>query len=200
MEDEQRVVQQQQLIADLWSHRSHHCHAFTTPHDAVSQIATALLGMARTDFAAPASSYRHTHVQLQRAHTPPFGTCHVQAALRDSIALDPPLLPSQVGRVLLLTHSNSLIYLLIYPLTHSTHTIALDPPLLPSHVGRVLLLTHSNSLIYSLIYPLTHSTHAIALDLLPLPSQVGHVLLLTHPKTLMYSLIYPLTLPTHSTD
>ena len=109
MEDEQRVVQQQQLIADLWSHRSHHCHAFTTPHDAVSQIATALLGMARTDFAAPASSHRHTHVNPQRAHTPPFGTCHVQAALRGAIALDPPLLPSQVGCVLLLTHSNSLI-------------------------------------------------------------------------------------------
>jgi len=95
--------------------------------------------------------------------------------------------------VLLLTHSNSLIYLLIYPLTLSTRTIALDPPLLPSQVKCVLLLTHFNSLIYSLIYTLTHSTYTIALDPPLLPSQVGCLLLLTHSN----SIIYPLTL-THS--
>lgn len=89
MEDEERVVLQQQLIADLLSHREHHCHKYTTAQDGVSKIAAMLLAHARTDFGGAGSSHISSRAPTQQKV--PFGMWQVQTALHDSIALDLPL-------------------------------------------------------------------------------------------------------------
>jgi len=85
VEDEERQVRQRQLIDDLLSHRSFHCHSYSTPQQGMRSCANQLMELVRKDLLGAGSG----GAAAAGNDVPPLGCSQVQAALASGIPIDP---------------------------------------------------------------------------------------------------------------